>query len=192
MSNFKEALDIVSKHEGFYVDDPEDTGGETFRGISRRYNPGWEGWENIDNLKLLANFPDSLNESKFLQGSVEKFYKSQYWNQFWGDAIPDQTIANELYDISVNLGVGRAVEFIQIGLNVLNRNELLYPDLVEDGTFGQKTLDTLNIFLQKDDVHYLLKIMNVLQGMHYIKYMKKSPVQEKHARGWFKRVILHK
>jgi len=36
----------------------------------------------------------------------------------------------------------------------------------------------------------LLKIMNVLQGMHYISYMNKSPVQEKYARGWFGRVSL--
>ncbi|GAJ23902.1 unnamed protein product, partial [marine sediment metagenome] len=39
-----------------------------------------------------------------------------------------------------------------------------------------------------DDLSYLLKVMNILQGMHYIEYMRKSPTQEKYARGWLKRV----
>ena len=195
MPNFKLALDIILKHEGFYINDPEDAGGETFRGISRRYNLGWEGWKTIDALKK-KDFPGSLIEDELLlQDSVEKFYKTHYWDQFLGDLIPgqgtaNQDIANELFDISVNLGVGRAVKFLQAGLNILNRNELLYADLIEDGVFGQKTLDTLKVYIQKDDVHYLLKIMSVFQGMHYIKYMRKSPIQEKYARGWFKRVSL--
>jgi len=36
----------------------------------------------------------------------------------------------------------------------------------------------------------LLKVMNIFQGMHYIEYMRKDPVQEKYARGWLKRVKL--
>jgi len=30
--------------------------------------------------------------------------------------------------------------------------------------------------------------MNVLQGTHYVEYMREHPEQEKYARGWLKRV----
>jgi hypothetical protein len=34
--------------------------------------------------------------------------------------------------------------------------------------------------------------MNILQGMHYINYMQKSPIQERFARGWLERVAFIK
>ncbi|MHA2010361.1 MAG: putative peptidoglycan-binding domain-containing protein, partial [Promethearchaeota archaeon] len=80
----------------------------------------------------------------------------------------------------------------QTALNLLNRNKLNYPDIDEDGVFGHKTMNALNSYLYLDKDIYLLKIMNILQGMHYINYMKSSPNQEKFARGWLKRVTITK
>lgn len=37
--NFPLALGFVLKHEGGYVNDPDDPGGETNRGISKRFHP---------------------------------------------------------------------------------------------------------------------------------------------------------
>jgi len=61
-----------------------------------------------------------------------------------------------------------------------------------DGAFGTNTLNALNSYLAIDNNSFLLKIMNILQGMHYINYMNKSPVQEKYARGWLERVEITK
>jgi lysozyme family protein len=77
-------------------------------------------------------------------------------------------------------------------LNVLNRNQKNYPDIVVDGVFGNNTLNTLKSYLSVDDNSFLLKVMNILQGMHYIEYAKKSPVQEKYMRGWLERVVITK
>jgi lysozyme family protein len=105
-----------------------------------------------------------------------------------GDSISDQLLANELFDTSVNLGTHRAVEYLQLGLNLLNRNQLNYPDISVDGKFGQNTLNTLNKYLSIDKVDFLFKIMNILQGMHYIEYMNESPAQERFCRGWLQRI----
>ena len=64
--------------------------------------------------------------------------------------------------------------------------------MADDGVLGPGTLKCLNFYLSKDDPSLLLKIMNVLQGKHYLDYMDKSPTQEKYARGWFNRVTLSK
>ena len=191
MADFKEAFKRTMAHEGGYVNDAVDAGGETYMGISRKFNPGWVGWKKIDKAKKSRKFPKNLATVHGLKADVAAFYKQHYWDKFQGDAIPEKHIAFELFDTAVNLGVNRAVGFLQRGLNVLNRNGKLYKDLVVDGVFGRRSLAALRAYLKKDKPDYLLKIMNVLQGMHYIHYMTRSPIQEKYARGWFKRVEIN-
>jgi len=189
MAEFNQAFSLTSGHEGGYVNDLDDAGGETYRGVSRRYHPSWPGWSLIDEIKSdnPDDLDDALSEVSKIQQAVEDFYKQLYWDRFWGDNIPTQDIGNELFDTSVNLGVHRAVKYLQEGLNLLNRNQKSYNDIVEDGLFGRGTLRALNAFLEQDKSAVLLKVMNTLQGMHYISYMRKNPAQEKYARGWLKR-----
>ena len=188
MANFTEAYDLTSAHEGGYVDDPTDRGGETYRGISRVHHPGWIGWQKIDTLKRRRGFPATLDVDRSLQNSVKSFYKRKYWDRFLGDQVPDQRLANELYDTGVNMGVRRAVRFLQNALNQLNRNQRNYQDLVVDGWLGQGTLKVLKQYLRlerKSDL--LLKVMNIQQGARYLEIMENDPAQEKYARGWLKR-----
>ncbi len=192
--SFDKAYEITRKHEGGYVNDPDDMGGETYKGISRRYHPSWPGWAVIDSLKNSSDFPNRLYRIPGLQVDVEMFYRAKVWDLFWGDDVSglEPAIACEMFDTSVNLGVHRAVGFLQLSLNVFNRNELLYDDLVVDGMFGYKTYFALKSYLRKDHPGFLLKALNVLQGYHYIEFMKQSPIQEKHGRGWFERVEISK
>ena len=192
MGNFNEAFEKTAAIEGGYVFDPDDAGGETYKGISRRFNPSWKGWDRIDEIKRANSrkkkFGKVFEQDESLQKEVLLFYKEAYWDKFWGDEIPVQEVAEELFDTGVNMGVRRAVGFLQEGLNLLNRNQKNYADIFEDGLFGRNTLNALEAYLKIDDLSYLLKVMNILQGMHYIEYMRKSPTQEKYARGWLKRV----
>lgn len=191
MSNFENAYAVTMSHEGGYGNDPDDVGGETYKGISRVYNPSWEGWNIVDALKPVHDFPKCLERDKNLQSLVKSFYKQKYFDPFRGDDMPNN-LAMEMFDTGVNMGVGRAVKFMQIALNVLNRNEKLYPDMVEDGSYGKTSHKCLHTYLQTDSEMLLCKVINVLQGNHYINYMKKSPTQEKYARGWFNRVDITK
>lgn len=188
---FVEAYTKTMGHEGGYVNDPDDFGGETYKGISRKYNPSWDGWFIVDAHKGHDDFHDNLAKDVLLAQSVRNFYKERYFDPYVGDDMPD-ALAQEMFDTSVNMGVGRAVKFLQIALNMLNRNEKLYPDMVEDGDYGNTTHKALYTYLGVDSQENLLKIINILQGMHYINFMKKSPTQEKYARGWLKRVDFHK
>jgi len=188
MADYDVAFDITLAHEGGYDNDPDDAGGETYKGVARKYYPTWAGWAIIDAAKEEPNFPDSLKGNIVLDSMIREFYRINYWNRFDGDGLSEQLLANELFDTGVNMGVSRAVEFLQKALNVLNRNGKLYDDIGEDGKFGNDTITALSAYLSTDSVNLLLKIMNVLQGMHYVNYMTKNPTQEKYARGWFARV----
>jgi lysozyme family protein len=190
MANFKEAYEITMGHEGGYSNDPVDAGGETYKGITKRFEPDWEGWVIIDSLRNDPNFPKCLDENEELQEKVMEVYKRKYWDIFWGDKFDNQDIANEMFDTGVNMGTTRAIKYLQKSLNLLNRDQKNYSDISEDGVIGNNTLNTLNNFLNKfkRDVKYLLKLMNLFQGMHYINYMGKDSKQERFARGWLNRV----
>jgi lysozyme family protein len=193
VADFERAYEVVREYEGGYINDPSDAGGETFKGVSRRYNPTWPGWTKIDALKRVSGFPATAEHNVELNGMVHTFFKQKYWDANLLDRFSAQDIATEMFDIGINMGVYRAAEFLQKALNVLNKNERLYPDIVEDGDVGTNTLNALNSYLSvgKGTI-YLLKVLNILQGMHYINYMKKSPVQEKYAYGWLNRVEINK
>jgi lysozyme family protein len=188
MADFNEAYDITLGHEGTYDNDPDDKGGETYKGIARNYWPDWSGWDVIDKAKDYSNFPNNLSGNSDLDESVRNHYKEHFWDIFRGDDIPVQFLANELFDTGVNMGTKRSVTFLQVALNVLNRNGKLYPDIDEDGNFGDNTFNALKTYLKTDPASLLYKMLNVLQGKHYIDYMRKDPTQEKYARGWFNRV----
>jgi len=48
METFNEIIEVILEHEGGYVDDPHDRGGETKYGITKRFYP------NVD-IKNLRN-----------------------------------------------------------------------------------------------------------------------------------------
>lgn len=192
MADFKKAFQRTMEYEGGYVNDPDDPGGETYRGIARRRHPEWEGWEEIDRVKTAENFPRSLKDNRELDRSVRRFYKERFWDQFWGDRMPDQGIADELFDASVNIGVKVSVTFLQKGLNALNYNASRYNEVREDGIFGEKTLKALTIYLENDQSIHLLKILNILRGARYLELAAMNPTLEKYLKGWLKRIEIPK
>ena len=190
MANFEEAYSKTMGHEGGYVHDKDDAGGETYKGIARKYNGDWSGWNIIDSKKNDSNFPSCLDDIDELQTDVHAFYKERYWDVNKLDDVSSQAVGEEMFDTGVNMGIGRAAKFLQKSLNYLNRNGTLYSDLTVDGAIGGKSLSALDKVLSDGDEKILLTMLNVLQGNHYMEYMGKDLTQEKYARGWFKRVHL--
>ena len=188
MASYDLALQQVLQHEGGYANDPVDRGGETFRGVARNIHPQWPGWKRIDSLRHRSDFPRSLARDSGLQKAVASFYRENYWNPIQGDLIADEAVAQELMDTAVNMGVRRAARFLQESLNLLNRDQKNYEDLVVDGWLGEKSLGALGKLLRADrNSHHLLKMLNAMQAATYIDIMRNNPSQERFARGWLAR-----
>jgi lysozyme family protein len=154
------------------------------------HHPSWDGWQIIDTVKRAAGFPESLAKLPTLRDLVASFYKTNFWDRLSGDMLPPP-LAARLFNVAVNVGCHRAVLWLQQALNVLNRNGRDYPDLVEDGIIGRNTITTLHRYLANDGPDLLVLVYGILQGAHYLEYMRRSPAQEKYARGWLKRTALH-
>lgn len=198
MASFETAYKKTMGHEGGYSNRATDAGGETYKGISRRFNPSWRGWRIIDKAKSnKSHFPECLDEEKYslLHDMVRNFFRRRYWDVYEADEMGPafQPIANELFDTGVNMGVQRAILFLQQSINILvyRKGVISTEVLVEDGLFGPKTFKALTTMNQKF-IPILYKLMNIMQADHYLKYIEKDNRQAEYLLGWLNRVEMAK
>ena len=120
MADYRQAIGKVLKSEGGYVNDPDDRGGETYKGISRKFWASWIGWHIIDQIKKKPGFPATLTGSHELEikiqldHEVSAFYYEQFWIKVGGGKIKNQEIAEMLLDSAVNEGIVPAVKRAQM------------------------------------------------------------------------------
>lgn len=98
MSNFARCLELVFKHEGGYVNDARDPGGETRYGISKRAYPN----EDIANLT---------------RERAAELYERDYWRLMHGEELPFP-LAVSVFDAAVNSGVRRSIQWLQNALHI--------------------------------------------------------------------------
>lgn len=125
MADFAQAIAKTELFEGGYVFNVADTGGETYRGISRNNWPTWAGWTIVDATKKAVSLMAKLDGNSTLQGLVVDFYRKNFWSY---DNIIDQYIAWKVFDIGVNIGKSHAVKILQSLVGT-----------VQDGVYGPKT-----------------------------------------------------
>jgi len=107
--------------------------------------------------------------------------------QLWSPSI-----AEELADTAVNMGVTRASKFLQRSLNALNNIQKNYPDLKLDGILGGNTVKSLKKFLftrGSEGEKVILKMLNCLQGEFYVSLAERREKDERFIFGWFKNRI---
>ena len=96
--NFDKAFERVIGHEGGYVNDPRDAGGETKYGISKRAYPNLD----IKNLTL---------------DNAKAIYLADYWNRCHIDELPD-CVRFDMFDMAVNSGIQGSIKCMQRALGV--------------------------------------------------------------------------
>lgn len=95
---FDQAFDKLIGHEGGYVFDSRDPGGETKFGISKRQYPNLD----IRNLTL---------------ADAKAIYRRDYWDRAQCDKLhPD--LAFDLFDGAVNSGIGQSIRWLQRAVGV--------------------------------------------------------------------------
>lgn len=172
MASFKLAYPIIKDSEGGYVNDSLDSGGETYAGISRKWNPNWLGWLIIDKAKRDVSFKNSLKSNQYLENLVEEFYKEKYWDKIKGDMITSQKIANVIIDFGINAGISIAVKMAQ-----------KISGTVQDGVIG---VNTLQSFEKISESEFLNKYAD-LRIDYYNDIVIRRPDQARFLTGWINR-----
>ena len=167
MASFDLFLPLLLKFEGGYVDDPDDPGGETNKGITM-------ATFRECSHQLLGVDPTSENLKALTDAQAGIVYKARYWNNIAGDAISLQDLANIVCDFYVNAGT-HATILLQRIMNGMGAH------VVEDGAIGPASIQALAV-LSQDEVYRRYK-----QGRisYYQNLGQKYP---RFLQGWLNRV----
>lgn len=174
MANYEQSLKWVLSHEGGYVNDPDDPGGETYKGVARKMNSKWGGWVIIDMLKRQKDFPTCLDKDDNLQEAVKSFYQVSYWDKINGDGIGNQEVATSIFDFAVNAGVGTSSSLAQLVVGA-----------DKDGVIGNQTISLINSF----DPDHFIAAFTVAKIARYINIIKRRPTSKKYFYGWVCRAL---
>ena len=117
----------LMKYEGGYVNDPDDLGGETKYGISKRAYPDLD-INNLTEVDAMLIF----HRDYYLPLNIQSFV--------------DERIAWQVFDFGVNAGVRRSAKMIQ-------RIVGAFPD----GVIGEKTLEKINNYSGEYPLHIEFK-----------------------------------
>ncbi|OHC96387.1 MAG: hypothetical protein A2792_00090 [Sphingomonadales bacterium RIFCSPHIGHO2_01_FULL_65_20] len=168
-------IDGILNREGGFVNHPSDPGGATNWGITQRVARanGYQG-----DMRTLP------------KATAREIYRREYIAKpgFLPIAEVDALVAEEVIDSGVNAGQARAGLWFQQALNVLNRRQADYPDLVEDGKIGTRTIAAFQALRRKRGEQrariLMLKALNGLQFMHYYSLAKGGTKFEDFMVGW--------
>lgn len=180
-SPFERAFRELILIEGGYGNNPKDRGGETKYGIT----------------KATARAAGYLGPMEALDlATARDIYRIRYWNLNRLDnvSLVSLAIAREIFECGVLMGPSISAQFLQIGLNALNREGEDYPDILIDGVIGPATLAALRAFTVKrkgEGLTVLLRALNSQQGARALNLAANDPRQEVFVYGWFlKRVVI--
>ena len=117
-NNFQECLELVLKSEGGWVNNPQDPGGETNLGVTKRV---WEEYVGhpVDSLKKLT------------KEDVAPLYEQKYWRPCYGEVLP-RGLGYLCFSFGINAGCGRSVKLLQQSLG-----------LIPDGIIGPRVMQKL-------------------------------------------------
>lgn len=160
------------KWEGGYSNVKDDRGGETYKGLSRKANPTWEGWKTIDEVKAGREikhneFFPALDESHFL------YSMETYWTKYKFSEINSQNVANVCFDFFWGSGQNNTalkVLSIMTGKKFQKWNEV-----------ARQAINTLN---PAKFIENLLKV----RADFYAHLVSVNPSQKKFLKGWTNRL----
>ncbi len=156
---FQHAVNVVLRHEGGYVNDPNDPGGETKFGISRRA------------------YPD-LDIARLTKEDAIKIYRRDWWEKYRYGRIEDANVACKVMDLSVNVGPQTAHRLLQQALHACGHRHV-----VVDGLIGPQTLGAVN----ETEPSLMLVALRAEAAAYYRELIAARPALARYRNGWMNR-----
>ena len=162
LNNFQASLQYVLQSEGGFVDNPNDVGGATMKGIT------------LDTYKIYKkNTHLTPNDLKLISDmDVSTIYLNQYWNACRCSDLPSG-IDYCVFDASVNMGYSRATKILQESCGA-----------TPDGTLGSITM----ALIRQSDRNLLIKTFSEKKEAFYRRIVANNPSQSIFLKGWLARI----
>ena len=157
--NFDVAIGRILGHEGGYVNDPQDPGGETNWGIT---------WPVLYEAIGRGLVPAGVTIAALTRDHAKVIYHGLFWLRLRADTMSDG-VAYQLLDFAVNSGIPTAVRKLQTVVGV-----------VDDGRWGPVSQQALDRRSESD-----LIMLLVAERLDFMTRLKNWPA---HGRGWARRI----
>lgn len=130
--NADTATKIIISLEGGHVNDPDDPGGETKWGISKRAYPG-------------------LDIARLTLDDAVRIYRRDYWDRYRVDSLPPK-LRLAVFDCAVNCGGETAIALLQSCLGV--KTDGVLGPVTRSALEGRKVGDLLPTYLAERALYY--------------------------------------
>jgi lysozyme family protein len=175
MSAFDDAWAKTGAAEGGYVNNVNDSGGETNHGITIAVARAHGYTGDMKDLPL---------------ATAVAIAKAQYWDVLGLDdvAAVSPAVAGELFDTGYMSGTSVAALFFQKALNLFNRGGTDYAEVTEDGHAGKLTAYAFAQYAAKrgaDAQRVMLRALNAEQGAFLMDLGRRVARDEDFEFGWF-------
>jgi len=158
LSNFYYAVERLLQEEGGYVNDPDDPGGETKYGITKRTYP-------------------QLDIASLTKFDAERIYREDWWTPLHLEGIDDREVAAKTLSLCVNMGGAYGIKMLQRACRATG------GAVADDGRLGHVTLASVNV----SDWKALLAALKSEAAGHYRLLVERRPVNKKYLKGWLNR-----
>ena len=165
---FNSIIDKNLKHEGGYVNNKNDRGGETNYGITKIFMEEYK--QALPQGKTIPIKELTINDAKSL-------YKA-LWDRYKLGHITDKNLAYVIFDYMINFHAHTVAKRIQ---GILNSRG---ASLKIDGFIGEKSLEAINNSNRKWLMDEILKN----RQLHHKKDVDKNPKQITFYAGWMNRL----
>lgn len=160
---FRTSLSFILRWEGGFVDHPADPGGRTNKGVTQRVYDAWRRRQGLAqrDVKLIV------------EPEVHAIYETGYWIPPRCDLLQSKLDLVQ-FDTAVNMGVGRAVRFLQqsLGCGV-------------DGNFGPGTERAVAACADLGDT--VVRYCNAREAFYRL-IVQNKPSQAVFLKGWMNRL----
>jgi lysozyme family protein len=134
---FLEIFDRIIGHEAGYVNNPQDPGGETKWGISKRSYP-------------------HLDIKNLTREQARDIYYNDFWLKIQGDAMPD-ALAFQCMDFAINSGIETAIRYLQRAVGVADDGHIGPVTLSK---LGATDKNDVIMKLNAERLDYMTKLSN--------------------------------
>ncbi len=165
MAQASKLIPFILKWEGGFVNDPDDSGGPTNKGITISTYEAYCAGKGLPKpgIKELENIPDA---------HWDDIFKSMYWDKWLADDIESQSVANILVDWVWGSG--------SWGIIIPQRILGVKPD----GIVGPVTLKSLN----GRNPEEFFRAIRAARVNYLDDIVRKRPSNRKFLRGWMNRL----
>lgn len=170
MADFQKALAFTLVNEGGFVNNPNDPGGATNKGITISTLSDWLGIEaSVDDVKNISN------------DVVSAIYGQNYWNPVAGDHLKSQAVATAIFDLGVNTGPTTSIRMAQACASIISGQRISI-----DGLMGPGSIAAINTII--DEEEFIMAFASSTLN-HYVDLIRKNASLKVFLNGWRNRAF---